>query len=107
LVYASLVHYLSFLQPRLSRGFLLLRSLEPTKILTTHDRQLDVNVDGDEFIVTLPGTRLNVTFQKSPGGGPFLIETSNYVTDPDAPMTAYQFVPLARHGQGKTVGLEV
>jgi hypothetical protein len=66
------------------------------KILaTTRDIQLDVKIVGDDIIVTLPGTRLNVTFEKSPRGGRFLIEKSNYVTDPDAPISPYEFPALA------------
>jgi hypothetical protein len=64
--------------------------------LSPPDVQLNVEIDGDEIVVTLPGTRFKMTFQKSSDGAPWLMEKSNYVSnDPDAPITPYEFVPLA------------
>jgi hypothetical protein len=63
--------------------------------LIAHDVALNVDLQGDEIIVTLPGTRLRMTYQKSPKGGPWLIETSNYVSDAEAPITPQAFIDVA------------
>ena len=66
------------------------------------DVQPQVEVEGIDIVVTLPGTRLKVTYQRS-NDGPWLVEKSNHTAnDPAAPMTSKDFVAEAfRLASGK------